>query len=197
VLVRLRKRRMSAEITRDRAYRSLVNESISRPPRRRSKAKSRPSSPARSTTPGLLGSRAPACSKAVHPSISRAANWDQRSNMPDQRFPEASHGPGFASQTAPAGPNAHRSPELAPQHAATHNDVPLGRSPGSRRARNRCSVRPLESRIGRAGVHGSGHCRCWIRIGTRRADMASATPSQCTFPSPSDWSRDRWYPLTG
>jgi hypothetical protein len=74
-------------------------------------------------------------------------------------------------QLSPAGPNVHKSPELAPHHAATHIDAPLGRSPGSHRARNRRSERPLASRNGRAGVHGSGHRRRWIRIETRRADI--------------------------
>jgi hypothetical protein len=89
--------------------------------------------------------RAPACSNKRFRSISpigRAANWDQRTNMPDRRLPETPHGPGFASRAAPAGPNAHKSPEVAgPQQPATHNDAPLGRSSGSHRARNRRSDR--------------------------------------------------------
>jgi hypothetical protein len=86
------------------------------------------------------GPGAPAISserlRSLHPS-GRAATRDRHPSMPDQRFPEAPHGPSFASQTVPAGPNAHKSPELAPQHTATHIDAPLGRSPGSHRAPNR------------------------------------------------------------
>jgi hypothetical protein len=73
----------------------------------------------------------------------RAASRDQRPSAPDQRFPEAPHGPWFASQTAPAGPNAHKSPRLASQQAATHNDAPRDRPSGSQRTPNR---RPGRSR---------------------------------------------------
>ena len=57
------------------------------------------------------------------------------------------------------------------EYAATHNDARRGPRPVSLRAPNRRSVRPLESRIDRAGVHGSGHCRRWIGIGTRQTDI--------------------------
>jgi hypothetical protein len=56
---------------------------------------------------------------------------------PDRRFPEAPHGPWFASQTAPAGPNARKSPAPDSQHAATHNDAQHGHPADSPRTPNR------------------------------------------------------------
>jgi hypothetical protein len=58
-----------------------------------------------------------------------------------RRFPEVPYGPWFASQTAPAGPNALKCPATASQHAAKHNDALHGGSPGPHRARNRRSAR--------------------------------------------------------
>ena len=57
-----------------------------------------------------------------------------------RRFPEAPHGPWFANETAPAGPNAHKSPRLASQQAATHNDAPHGLPAGSQHTPNRQGV---------------------------------------------------------
>jgi len=90
------------------------------------------------------GDGAPACSsrrsRSLHPS-GWGANRDRSPSAPDQRFPKAPHGPWFASQTAPAGPNALKCPATASQHAAKHNDAPRDRPSGSQRTPNRRSER--------------------------------------------------------
>jgi hypothetical protein len=59
-------------------------------------------------------------------------------------------------QRSPAGPNAHRSPELASQHAATHIHAPRGRVTGSQRTPNRRSERQLLTATSFPGWDGIG-----------------------------------------
>jgi hypothetical protein len=79
--------------------------------------------------------------RSLHPS-GRAANCDGRPSTPDRRFPHVPLGSWFLREITPAGPNVHKSPRLACQHATTHNDAPRDHPSGSQRTPNRRSVRP-------------------------------------------------------